>query len=693
LLKPKRLTRFLLITALEGAAALLLMFQTPSVGQRALFAGLSGQRLVLAAVDGTLLLLLSAMIIFLWLQPVLMRQMCQRLDGFFCARGQLLAASFYLVTGALLFLGASLVSTAAGWQRILERVMPLAGWFFLTCLQLLFVLWISYKAIYQRPVSLKDAANQFLATSFLGKLDFWLGMTLVAIAGIVLRVGTTIGLGHIPTHDSGIFLYFGSQILNGRVPFRDLWDHKPPLIFYIDALGLLLANRALWGVWLMEFISLSIGALFAFRFLRRYVSPFAAVFVVAATLANIVFLLEGGNLTEEYALPLQWATLFLAAVGVEGDWHGRRGTLIAFGIGLLFSLALSLKQTMIGIWVTLGIFLFSQAIFSPHKRLWLILFWMGIGALVGFLGWALYFTMNGAFNDYWSVAYVYNFLYSDVPAMRRGAMLIEMFTYLASTSGYFVLAMLAWAASLVIAVRAFAKHRHEGVQKALESANSHFWFPLVIILIDMPVEIALINTSGKNFRHYFLSILPGYSVLVGWLLNELLARVKNIAIVFKVAGGLLCIGLVFGPAIIEMNRLLQPSTEATIQDTVKYIQEHTSAKDYVLMWGSQTTVNFLSGRQAPTRFVHQKPLFRPGYANAALSAEMLADLSTKTPKLIINTHLPSTPFLDIEKDGTCHYPDGPLPAGMDVVFQFICQNYEIETVITKDQWEVYHYKW
>jgi len=38
--------------------------------------------------------------------------------------------------------------------------------------------------------------------------------------------------------DSGVFHYVGWLITQGKIPYRDVWDHKPPVIFFINALGL-----------------------------------------------------------------------------------------------------------------------------------------------------------------------------------------------------------------------------------------------------------------------------------------------------------------------------------------------------------------------------------------------------------------------------------------------------------------------
>ena len=53
----------------------------------------------------------------------------------------------------------------------------------------------------------------------------------------------------LPSRDSGVFLYVGWRLLKGDIPYRDVWDHKPPLIYFVDALGLLLSPQSLVGVW------------------------------------------------------------------------------------------------------------------------------------------------------------------------------------------------------------------------------------------------------------------------------------------------------------------------------------------------------------------------------------------------------------------------------------------------------------
>src|SRR5512143_2942089 len=61
----------------------------------------------------------------------------------------------------------------------------------------------------------------------------------------------------ILARDEGVFVYVGRAILEGKIPYRDVWDHKGPLIYYINALGLWIGPNSLWGIWLIESVLLA----------------------------------------------------------------------------------------------------------------------------------------------------------------------------------------------------------------------------------------------------------------------------------------------------------------------------------------------------------------------------------------------------------------------------------------------------
>ncbi len=47
--------------------------------------------------------------------------------------------------------------------------------------------------------------------------------------------------------DSGMYAYVASRVVRGDTPYLSAWEHKPPGIFFVDALGLALAGGLLAG--------------------------------------------------------------------------------------------------------------------------------------------------------------------------------------------------------------------------------------------------------------------------------------------------------------------------------------------------------------------------------------------------------------------------------------------------------------
>lgn len=659
------------------------MFASPSAEQHVVFAGLSGPRLAVAA----LLLAATVALAGLWMFSVINRPWTlhagQVVDGWLCCPEALLATGFYnsLVTLALPV--TALVGTRLHYGQVIRRaVEPIILLEYLSLLLLGFLV-SRYQPVYCQPDFFADAPRKIVRSSFIGRLEFWLSAGILLIVVLVLIPSSNISMDRIPSHDSGIFLYFGQQILRGQIPFRDLWDHKPPMIFYMDALGLLLGRGSMWGVWILECLALAVISLLGFWTLRRYYRSFPAALAVCFSLGGIVFMLEGGNLTEELSMPLQLGALALFAISDRRGFTGWSGMLRAFTSGVLFSIALNFKQTMVGIWGALLLWLVLVLFFQRKWALWKVFAWVALGAVLAQAVFVLYYASKGTLYEYWRVAFVYNVVYSDISISKRINMLADLWAFLSQTTPIFPLAILAWIGGMVGTVRAI-------LQRDLDILS----FPLLTALIDFPLELVLISLSGKNYRHYFMTLIPGMMVLLAWgafqtsnFFHWLMSSRRSLAWLIPV-GTLLLVSIALAPSAASLLRMSKPSTEQTITDTVAMIRKETQSSDYVLMWGSQTVVNYLSGRQSPTRFVHQKALFRAGFANRSLSDEMLNNLQTHTPKLIINTQLASTPFITTGPDGSCQLPPRS-PDGMEAVFQFICQNYKLDHIITKDNWEVY----
>ena len=84
--------------------------------------------------------------------------------------------------------------------------------------------------------------------------------------------------------DTSIYQYIGWQMWEGQFPYRDIFDHKGPIIYLWNMLGYGL--HPVIGQWFLEFIALFASALLAFKTGIRFISPALCVLVIGIIFFN-----------------------------------------------------------------------------------------------------------------------------------------------------------------------------------------------------------------------------------------------------------------------------------------------------------------------------------------------------------------------------------------------------------------------
>lgn len=454
------------------------------------------------------------------------------------------------------------------------------------------------------------------------------------IAGVVLGVLLPSSPLNMPLtfRDSGVFLYVGWRILNGELPYRDIWDHKPPIIFYVNALGLALGNGSRWGVWFLEFIALFLAAFIGFHLIKRIFGTHPAILSTFLWLFILVFLLQGGNLTTEYALPLQFAALWLVQTAEKSSYPYRHW----FLVGLLGGVAFFTKQTAIGIWIAIVLYLTIGRLMSGQINKWFKeLLFICVGGLAICISWVVFFSIQGAFAQFWSAAFAFNFTYSSSNA--------DITSRLNSIVNGLAPLKIAWLlqfsiiGSLIGILLVFYK------KGTLPEGNS-----LILIgLIDLPIELFFIGFSGHSFPHYYMTLLPIFSLFAGamaWgILSSLPFWKANVTVKFLCLLSIMGIFL-WSPIYKSYKGQVSLLSYAKNPTMIRYIKRNTLSNDEVLLWGAESTLNYFTQRNSPSRFVYQFPLYTQGYANEQLISEFLRDILINCPRLIIDTHNPDTPI-------------------------------------------------
>jgi hypothetical protein len=429
----------------------------------------------------------------------------------------------------------------------------------------------------------------------------------------------------LPSRDSGVFLYMGWRLLNGDIPYRDIWDHKPPLIYFVDALGLILTPDSLWGVWLLQFIFIFFTLFLIYKLLDREFGLYAALAGTITLTSGLLTILEKGNVTEEYALVFQVLCFWFFIETWRKDFPLRA----SFWIGLLGGLAFNFKQTTIGIWITYGLFLLAIRLFQrkfPFKDL-LALF---TGWLIPSIVLIAYLASQNAFMDYWEQAFLYNLIYiGKHEGLRRLIpVFLKGFVYL--RNGWVLyLSVLSWLAGVGYL---WFKRKNFADMPAL----------ILIALVNLPIEVFLITISGRSILHYYLTPLPVMAILAGTLvytLPFLLNKISSLrfqTIQKWLPGTILAVVLVVQFwQIKNYPDYVQKLKDNDYAPVIDYVAEHTDPSDKVLLIGAESVVNFLTRREAPTRYVYQYPLALLG--RRPMFEEYFDQILENKPLLIIDT--------------------------------------------------------
>lgn len=434
----------------------------------------------------------------------------------------------------------------------------------------------------------------------------------------------------VPTLDPGVFLYAGRMVREGGLPYRDFWDQKPPLIFYINALGLSLGAGDAQGVYWLKVALLLLGAIIGFTAMRRSFGLVPAVFGTLLWMAYRPLLTKEGNIPEEYALPLQFATIALVLkTGV-----GRKAWLLWFAVGNLAGLAMLLKPTLIGAMLAAILVVIAPAI---KERAWGRATRAGLVFAVGLLAPVALSVVvalaQGYLADYWSSVVLYALSYSAVDRssyldiLSRLTDLFHPTVLIGVGLGYV-------AATLAIIF--------------LKRDTSLFRRLLTWSLVSLPLELLLIGLPQRSYMHYYLALLPCFSVLLAgflYLVQEWFDRAagrwgapqfKAAGVVLAVVFGTFSTGRIAFRDLVRTQAALETPRANTLEPVISYLDRMVQPSDKILIWGAEAGANFVTGHDAPTRFVYQYPLFMPGYTTRSLISTLLEEVAAKPPPVIID---------------------------------------------------------
>lgn len=209
--------------------------------------------------------------------------------------------------------------------------------------------------------------------------------------------------------DANIFFTMGKAMMRGRVLYRDIYDHKGPLLYLLHGIASLISMRTFLGVYFLEILSFTafLAAVWKIVELYSHKGAFAAVIVLAACILSSDSFCHGDS-AEEFCLPLIMWSFYASLRYFKAEYPAPMGYWTLFGHGILAGCILWIKYTMLGFHFAWMMMVFvSCMIRRDWKRsVFSCLVFLG-GMFVTAIPWLLYFGWNGALFNLWDV-YVYD---------------------------------------------------------------------------------------------------------------------------------------------------------------------------------------------------------------------------------------------------------------------------------------------
>lgn len=217
--------------------------------------------------------------------------------------------------------------------------------------------------------------------------------------------------------DANAYFSCGKGMLHGRVMYRDLYEHKGPLLYALHALCCLVDSASFLGVLIMEILSMGLFLMAACKLLSLYGAKRSALLALPLIGALVIssFSFQQGDSAEELCMPMLAWSLYGMMRWLRLDAPRRMAAKDLALHGFLCGCVLWVKFTMLGFYAP---WLLGMMAYLITKRRWKDAFsalgWFALGVGVSTLPWLVYFGVNGAIVP-WLKTYLYDnvFLYQD----------------------------------------------------------------------------------------------------------------------------------------------------------------------------------------------------------------------------------------------------------------------------------------
>ena len=287
--------------------------------------------------------------------------------------------------------------------------------------------------------------------------------------------------------DSSAFIYIGRGMHRGKIPYKDMFDHKGLYLYFLEYIATFFSGTK--GVYLLELINLFVASLCIFKLTEFATNDMCVQFLTVVCIVWFagVNVYDGGNFVEEFAFPCIAYSNY-----VYFKWLDKKKfNFVEFLItGIAFGVVILLRVNMVGIWIFYVLY-FLVSLCAKKRFILLIKMAVAflIGVIIAFVPALLYLHFTKSFSDMWDAYILFNFKYtSEQNGIKSNLIAAKWFIQL-----------------LLVPFMCLILDFLRNSRKKIHLVN----------FIGFFVTLFFVVVSGRKFHHYGIILLPFFALPIG----------------------------------------------------------------------------------------------------------------------------------------------------------------------------------
>lgn len=396
--------------------------------------------------------------------------------------------------------------------------------------------------------------------------------------------------------DESLYFLIAHSFLNGIPPYVEVWDNKPPGIFILFSLSILIFGDSITSIRILACLSVASTSYFLYK-IAKLISKNNEKIGLLAGILYLVFSLSNNGVAANAEI-LFAPFVALAFYLLFKDTKYRSFTF--FIIGVLLGIAMQIKYVVLMDFIAFLVIVSTRLFFKTNKgnklktTLIKVYSFSILGFILPFLLTIIYFITVGHFDEYFYATLISNSKYIDATAFYLRNLLSALGIQIYTDFPLYL--------CLILSLIYIKSSKEISLKDKMNLGNLICWFSFTFLATLV---------SKRFIGHYYLQLLPPLCLISSYIIVKTVNKqtIKSKRDIFLISVSIL-IGL------ITLYPHLQKNTKLVLDRYIKqtyseekevlianYIKKQISPNDYIYIINYQPIIYYLVSAKLPTKYV------------------------------------------------------------------------------------------